>query len=185
MKRPVTFAALLTFCFTTSQFMVAQDLSPKGQQIVDYLLEDWAKQMHSTGISLAMENLGIKPDDALRIEVGKYFRANTSLHNNLTWWGANNYILSGDEKRIGKWLINNFEKDKKIPSPAESAESLGVSEQELRKRLDFLARAGLLVPDEQNPLGYRLTERYARWGGPLRYNAHTVTVGHDDAFDVW
>ncbi len=70
------------------------ELTADGQKIVEYLLEDWGQRMHSTSIALAMENLGMKPNDTVRLEVGEHFREHTDLANNLKWWGANNYMTS-------------------------------------------------------------------------------------------
>ena len=68
----------------------ASGLSPYAQRVVDYLLQDWAKRFRSTSIPLAMANLEIPPNDALRLEVLAYFQQHTELADNLTWWGPNN-----------------------------------------------------------------------------------------------
>jgi len=160
-------------------------LSAEGQRIVDYLLEDWGKRFRSTSISLAMSNLEIKPDDDLRLQVGEYFRENSDLAKNLKWWGANNYILSNLEKRIAKYLIGTFNEEQRLPSLKELSQAIGVNEKELEDRLAFMARAGLLEESDDTKLSYILTKRYKRWGGPLRYNFHTVDIEGQKPFDVW
>ncbi len=164
----------------------AAELSADAQKIVDYLLEDWGQHMHSTSIALAMKNLGIGENDDLRLEVGDYFRSNNRLHNNLTWWGANNYILSNEEKRIAKSLIATFERENRVPGLPELANGLGLPEEALKRRLAFMARTGLLEASNTHDLGYQLIQKSTRWGGPLRFNFHTaIRIGDGKPFDVW
>ena len=161
------------------------ELSADGQKIVDYLLDDWQTQMHSTSIALAMENLGMKANDAVRLEVGEHFRAHTDLANNLKWWGANNYILNNDEKLIAKYLINTYADEKRIADLKELSKEVGIPESDLKGRLNFIAQAGLLHASSTEKLGYVLTDKFTRWGGPFRYNFHTVRQEGAKVFDVW
>jgi hypothetical protein len=163
----------------------ASELSADAQNIVDYLFEDWGQRMHATSIALAMKNLGIGENDDLRIEVGDYFRSNNRLHKNITYWGANNYILSNEEKRIAKWLIVTFERENRVPGLPELANGLGLPEEALKRRLAFMARTGLLEASNTHDLGYQLIQKYSGWGGPLRFNFHTVRIGDGKPFDVW
>ena len=163
----------------------ANELSADGQKIVDYLLEDWGQRMHSTSISLAMKNLDMKPNDTVRLEVGEHFKAHTDLAKNLQWWGTNNYILSNDEKLIAKYLINTYTDEKRIPDLKELSKAVGIPENDLNGRLNFMAQAGLLQASSKAKSGYALTEKYNKWGGPLRYNFHTVAQENAKAFDVW
>jgi hypothetical protein len=132
-----------------------------------------------------MKNLGMESNDELRLEIGRYFRENTDLANNLKWWGANNYILSNDEKILAKYLINAQTENNELPDSKTTAEATGLSEEDLNARLAFMARAGLLAQSSDPKLGHQLAEDYEKWGGPLRYNFHTVAVADDKAFDVW
>ncbi len=183
----LTFSAF--FCFAEERrakpAILENELTADGQQIVEYLLEDWGQRMHSTSIALAMENLGMKPNDDLRLEVGEHFRAHTDLANNLKWWGTNNYILSNDEKLIAKYLINTYADEKRTPELEELSKEVGIPESNLNGRLNFMAQAGLLQASSNEKLGYALTDKYNRWGGPLRYNFHTVAQENTKAFDVW
>ncbi len=162
-----------------------EGLSPASQRVVDYLLDDWKKQFRSTSISLAMSNLGLEPNDSLRLEIGQYFRAHTDLANNLKWWGANNYILSNDEKLIAKYLLNTRRDEGRLPGLAELAGAVELSADRLKERLAFMAQAGLVVESSEEDLGYSLADGYQRWGGPLRHNFHTVEVEGEKPFDVW
>jgi hypothetical protein len=99
-------------CPSGTPVVTAADLSPGAKRLVDALLADWGERMHSTSIALAMTNLKIPPDDGLRLEVGPYLRDNPNIANNIKFWGANNYILSNEEKRIEKYVINTYEEGK-------------------------------------------------------------------------
>ncbi|MFQ5628449.1 MAG: hypothetical protein ACE5I1_06795 [bacterium] len=168
-----------------SEAQSPEGLSAGGQKAMDYLLADWKKQFRSTGIDLAMKNLGLAPNDALRLEVGQYFREHTDLAKNLEWWGANNYILNNDEKVIAKYVINTFDNENRLPNVQEISKAASLSENDVRKRLTFMAKAGLLQDTGNGDLGYALADGYKKWGGPFRYNFHTVTVGEGKPFDVW
>ena len=161
------------------------ELSERAQTIVDYLLDDWSTHMHSTGIALGMQNLGMEPDDDLRLEVIEHFRANTGLANNLQFWGANHYVFSNEERRIVKALINAFDEDDELPTMTALVEELAITAERLRERLAFIARAGLLTVSSETDIGYELIDKYSSWGGPLRHNYHTITIGDGKPFDVW
>lgn len=163
----------------------APQLSADAQRVVDYLLEDWSQRFHSTSIPRAMQNLGMEPDDELRLEIGRYFRDNVQIANNLQYWGANNYIFSNQEKLIAKYLIAEREKKDRTPALAEAAAVLHLGESELRERLAFMAAAGFLQRDPGQDLGFSLAPGYKRWAGPLQHNFHTVTVDEGKPFDVW
>ena len=159
-------------------------LSGDGQRIVDYLIDDWRKQFRSTSIPLAMDNLGIAADDAVRLEVLAHLHANTDLANNLTYWGPNNYVFSNEEKRIAKYLIHMQEREARAATEGEATEALEVDEAVLRERLPFMAATGFLE-ESDDPLGFSLAPGYKRWAGPLQHNFHTVTIEGERPFDVW
>lgn len=161
-----------------------QQLSADARRVVDYLVDDWQKQFRSTSIPLAMHNLGIEPDDVLRLEVLEHLRANMSLANNLTYWGPNNYVFSNQEKLIAKYLIHMRERAARPASVAEATAALELEANLLRERLAFMASAGFLE-ESSDPLGFSLTPGYKRWAGPLQHNFHTVRIEGERPFDVW
>lgn len=165
--------------------VTAADLSPGAKRLVDALLADWGERMHSTSIALAMDNLKLPPDDGLRREVGQYFRDNPNVANNIKFWGANNYILSNEEKRIAKYVINTYDSTDKLPTIDAMARDLEMSRSKLKDRLAFMEKVGLLKVSSETVLGYDLTDKYARWGGPLRYNYHTIRISGEKPYDVW
>ncbi len=96
-------------------------------------------------------------------------------------WGPNNYLLGSEEKRIAKQIINHHELGQRLPSLQELSENLNIRVGILAGRLGFMKRAGLLTDSSEGATGYALADKYARWGGPLRHNFHTVTVGNGRA----
>ena len=153
--------------------------------MVDYLLADWEMKFRSTSIPWAMSNLGIEQGDELRLEVANYLRANKRKANNLKWWGANNYILTDDEKRIAKYLLNGYGQEQHLPTLDKLAAAVALPSRELDRSLAFMARMGFLVKEPAGPLGYDLAAKAHRWGGPLRHNFHTVIIAGQKPFGVW
>ena len=186
--RPRTLAPavlVVALAWTIPSAAGAQELSSDAQRVVTYLLEDWGKRFRSTSIPLAMDNLGVEENDALRLEIGQHFRDHADLARNLRFWGANNYIFTNEEKRIAKLLIGARERDDRTPSLQEAARTLAISEVHVTSRLAFMAEAGFLRHNPTQPLGFSLTANYKPWGGPLQHNFHTVKVEGEQPFDVW
>ena len=184
-KRLLATGLALGLSLGVSSAVRAQELSGDAQRVVAYLLDQWAQQFRSTSIPLAMANLDMAPDDVLRLELARHFRDHTDLARNLRFWGANNYILTNEERRIAKFLIQAHEQEGRTPPLSEAARALEVSSDQLRGRLAFMAQAGLLQRDPGQELGFSLIEDYEPWGGPLRHNFHTVRVEGEKPFDVW
>ena len=163
----------------------AQELSAEGEKVVQELVDQWEARFRSTDIATAMSNLGMEPDDGLRLAVGEHLRANTGLARYLRNWGANNVILSTVEKRIAKYLIGVYEETGAMPALEAISEAIGLAAEDTTARLDFMTKAGLLEQSGPEGLGYSLAEGFASWGGPLRYNFHSVAVQGEKPFGVW
>ena len=160
-------------------------LSSDGQKVVEYLVADWQGRFRSTTIPHAMANLGMKTSDDLRLEVIRHLRNNPELARNIRFWGANNYLLTNEERRIAKYLLNTSRDENRLTDIGELTAVLGGSEKEFRERLAFMAKAGLLATSATESLGYKLSEDAELWGGPLRHNFHTIIAGNEPIFDVW
>ncbi|MEE9161406.1 MAG: hypothetical protein V3U35_00410 [Candidatus Neomarinimicrobiota bacterium] len=187
-SRTAQLLAIFTMSLTPlfgSHVEAANKLSPDGKKVVDYLVKDWDKRFRSTSIPLAMSNLGIAPEDNLRLEIIGHFRDNPRIARNVRYWGANNYLLTPDERLIAKYLLNTRRDEDRQPGPAELGGQVGLDEAELQERLAFMARAGFLTPAADEELGYALAEGAEMWGGPLRHNFHTVTVEGEEPFEIW
>ena len=159
-------------------------LSTEGRQVVDYLFNDWKEQCRSTTIPQAMGNLGMKPDDAFRLQVIDYLRANLDQARNLRFWGPNNYLLTHDEKLIAKLLLNTYRDEDRLPSRQEISKRLHILEGEIGDRLAFLAQAGFLDAAQDPALGYALADWASQWGGPLRPTFPTIHVEGEPVCDV-
>ncbi len=171
--------------FNENQTFAGSDkLSSDANKVIEYLLADWRKQFRSTDIAAAMENIGLKQDDEMRLKIGNHFRENTTLARNLRFWGPNNYLLSHTEKIITKYLIHKTEREGGYPTIAETVKELEIDEKTLKERFAFMKKAGILV-SANNSIKYSLIDKYKTWGGPLRYNSHIVTVEGEKPFGVW
>lgn len=164
-KRLLATGLVLALSLGASSAVRAQELSGDAQRVVAYLLDQWAQQFRSTSIPLAMANLDMAPGDALRLEITRHFRDHTELARNLRYWGPNNYILTNEERRVAKFLIQAHEQEGRMPLLGEAARALEVSSDQLRGRLAFMAQAGFLQPDPSQELGFSLIEEYEAWGG--------------------
>jgi len=161
-----------------------ENLSSDAEKVIDYLMKDWAKRFRSTDIAAAIDNLGMKQDDELRLEIGVHFRENKGLASNLRFWGPNNYILSHKEKIITKYLIHKIEREGTYPTIAETVKALEIDEKTLKEGFAFMKKAGILV-SAKNSIKYSLAFDYKTWGGPLRYNSHIITIEGEKPFGVW
>ncbi|MCH8327451.1 MAG: hypothetical protein IID15_02880 [Candidatus Marinimicrobia bacterium] len=161
------------------------ELSASSQAVVDYLVADWGTQFHSTTIPHAMENMGMPVNDDARIEIIRHLRKNIKLSRNLSYWGANNYLFTNNERRIAKLLLNAERDGRGLPSLKSAAKTIGIAKKELTAMLGFMAKAEFLEADQGSGLGFKLAQKAALWGGPLRHNFHTIHISGKDKFDVW
>ena len=179
----LVFASLLSTANQTA-FAEGKKLSSDAEKVIDYLSKDWRKQFGSTDIATAIENLGMKQDDELRLQIGDHFRENLDLVSNLRISGLNNYLLSNTEKLIANYMIHKIENESGYPTLEEAVKVLEIDKKTLKERMAFMKKAGILVSAE-NSLKYSLIFNYKTWGGPLRYNYHTVTIEGEQPFGVW
>lgn len=171
--------------FNENQTFAGSDkLSSDANKVIEYLLADWQKQFRSTDIAAAMDIVGLKQDDEMRLQIGNHFRENRGLARNLRFWGPNNYLLSHKEKLITKYLIHKTEREGGYPTLAEAVKELEIDEKALKERFAFMKKAGILV-SANNSIKYSLIDNYKTWGGPLRYNSHIVTIEGEKPFGVW
>ena len=176
---------IIIFNFNENEtFAGSDELSSDAEDVIRYLLADWRKQYRSTDIAAAMDNIGLKQDDEMRLQIGNHFRENKRLASNLRFWGPNNYILSHTEKLITKYLIHKIEREGGYPTIAETVKALEIDEKTLKERFAFMKKAGILL-SAKNSIKYSLVFDYKTWGGPLRYNSHIVTVEGEQPFGVW
>ena len=171
----LVFASLLSTANQTA-FAEGKKLSSDAEKVIDYLSKDWRKQFGSTDIATAIENLGMKQDDELRLQIGDHFRENLDLVSNLRISGLNNYLLSNTEKLIANYMIHKIENESGYPTLEEAVKVLEIDKKTLKVRMAFMKKAGILV-SAKNGIKYSLIDNYKTWGGPLRYNSHIIDNG--------
>jgi hypothetical protein len=164
-------------------------LSDKQQKVLDYMLSDWNKKAHITGIELAMRNVGgqYSPDD--RYAIGMYLRNNPRLHRTLRTFGWETVTLTPTEKLIARVASRAEREHQPPPTREELARNLQVSPAALADALRMLERFGIMRSDPAvNGLGYRMTEdRYVDWEGAMRitFMNHRVQVEREKPFEVY
>ena len=89
------------------------------------------------------------------------------------------------QRLIAKYLINTYTDKKRIPELKELSKEVGIPESALKGQLNLMAQAGLLQASSTEKLGYVLADKFNKWGGPFRYNFHTIRQEGTKAFDVW
>ena len=186
----IMFASVLPAAsLVAAQTAPAVTLTDKQQKVLDYMLNDWNKQMRITGIDLAMQNVGgqYSPDD--RYAIGVYLRNNPRLHRALRTFGWETATLTPTEKLIAR-IVSRAEREHQPPPTSEEfAHDLDVSPAAVTDALKMLERFGITRPDPAvKGLGYRMAEdRYTDWEGAMRitFMNHRVRVEGEKPFEVF
>jgi len=164
-------------------------LTDKQQKVLDYMLNDWNKQMRITEVELAMQNVGrqYSPDD--RYAIGVFLRNNPRLHRTLRTFGWETATLTPTEKLIAR-IVSRAERENQPPPTREDfGHILGVPSVAVTDALKMLERFGIMRPDAAvKGLGYRMAEdRYQDWEGAMRitFMNHRVQVEGEKPFEVF
>jgi hypothetical protein len=180
---------LLSASPAASQTAPAATLTDKQQKVLDYMLNDWNKQMRITGVDLAMQNVGgqFSPDD--RYAIGMFLRNNPRLHRTLRTFGWETATLTPTEKLIAR-IVSRAEREHQPPPTQEQfARNLQVSPVAVTDALKMLERFGIMRSDPAvKGLGYRMAEdRYEDWEGAMRitFMNHRVQVEGEKPFEVF
>jgi|SRR5215813_4328476 len=168
---------------------VTTTLTDKQQKVLDYMLNDWNKQMRITGVELAMQNVGgqYSPDD--RYAIGVFLRNNPHLHRTLRTFGWETATLTPTEKLIARIVSRAERENEPPPTQEEFARILEVSPHAVSGALKMLERFGIMRPDAAvKDLAYRMSEdRYQDWEGAMRitFMNHRVQVEGEKPFEVF
>ena len=182
-------AVLFAASHVAAQTTPSVTLTDKQQKVLDYMLTDWNKQMHITGVGLAMHNVGgqYSPDD--RYAIGVFLRSNPRLHRTLRTFGWETATLTHTEKLIARIVSRAERQNQPPPTREEFARILEVSPDVVRDALKMLERFGIMRPDAAvTGLGYRMAEdRYQDWEGAMRitFMNHRVQVEGEKPFEVF
>ena len=160
-------------------------LNKDDQKIIDHLVKNWGNDYDVTSVDVAMESLKMKPSDPTRLRIGTYIRQNPELHEAIRQWGWVTIVLNADEKLIARMLIN-AERDKKlIPSVADIAKAVLVTEDQVKRGLAILEHYEIVQRDKGAPSsGYRIAPRYIKWEPRLDFIFHTVKLADGRKFSV-
>ncbi len=186
----IIFASLL---LSASQ-AAAQTASPvtltdREQKVLDYMLNDWNKQMRITGVDLAMQNVGGQYSSDDRYAIGIFLRNNPRLHRTLRTFGWETAALTPTEKLIARIVSRAEREHQHPPTREEFAHNLEVSPASVTDALKMLERFGIMRSDPAvKRLGYRMAEdRYVDWEGAMRitFMNHRVQVEGEKPFEVF
>jgi hypothetical protein len=192
-----TIATIMTF-FTSvvlaashvaAQAAPSGALSDKQQKVLDYMLNDWNRQMRITGVELAMQNVGGQYSSDDRYAIGVFLRNNPRLHRTLRTFGWETATLTPTEKLIAR-IVSRAERENQPPPTREGfARILEISPDAVTDALKMLERFGIMRPDAAlKGLGYRMAEdRYQDWEGAMRitFMNHRVQVEGEKPFEVF
>jgi len=182
-------SVLLAASHVAAQTAPSVTLTDKQQRVLDYMLNDWNKQMRITGVELAMQNVGgqYSPDD--RYAIGVFLRNNPRLHRTLRTFGWETATLTPTEKLIARIVSRAERENQPPPTREEFARILQVSQDAVTDALKMLERFGIMRPDAAvKSLGYRMAEdRYQDWEGAMRitFMNHRVQVEGEKPFEVF
>ena len=187
-------AIILTSVLAAAGSVAAQTapgvtLTDKQQKVLDYMLNDWNKQMRITGVDLAMQNVGGQYSSDDRYAIGVYLRNNPRLHRALRTFGWETVALTPTEKLIAR-IVSRAERERQPPpTQMEFARNLEVFPAAVSDALKMLERLGIMRPDPAvKGFGYRMAEdRYQDWEGAMRitFMSHRVRVEGEKPFEVF
>jgi hypothetical protein len=164
-------------------------LTDKQQKVLDYMLNDWNKQMRITGVVLAMQNVGGQYSSDDRYAIGVFLRNNPRLHRTLRTFGWETATFTPTEKLIARIVSRAERENQPPPTQEEFARILRVSPDAVSGALKMLERFGIMPPDVAvKGLGYRMAEdRYQDWEGAMRitFMNHRVQVEGEKPFEVF
>jgi len=182
-------SVLLAASQVAAQTAPSVTLTDKQQRVLDYMLNDWNKQMRITGVELAMQNVGGQYSSEDRYAIGVFLRNNPRLHRTLRTFGWETATVTPTEKLIGRIVSRAERENQPPPTREEFARILEVSPNVVSDALKMLERFGVMRADAAvKSLGYRMAEdRYQDWEGAMRitFMNHRVQVEGEKPFEVF
>jgi hypothetical protein len=182
-------SALLSASDVAAQTASPAALTDKQQTVLDYMLNDWNKQMRITGVELAMQNVGGQYSSDDRYAIGIFLRNNSRLHRTLRTFGWETAALTPTEKLIARIVSSAEREHQPPPTREEFTHTLEVPPAAVTDALQMLEHFGIMRSDPAvNGLGYRMAEdRYEDWEGAMRitFMNHRVQVEGEKPFEVY
>lgn len=161
-------------------------LKGNERRVVEYLLTDWGKDFSVTSVDIAMDALRMRPSDEMRFSIGNHMKNHPELHAVLRQWGWETIVLTPNEKLVARAIVNSERDKQKPPLKAEVARMVGISEKEVERAVEMLARYEILKRDRSvGGIGYVATRpRYIDWQPWLDFQFHRVTLASGRTFCV-
>src|SRR5215471_4584748 len=148
-------SVLLAASHAAAQTPPPVTLTDNQQKVLDYMLNDWNKQMRITGVELAMQNVGGQYSADDRYAIGVFLRNNPRLHRTLRTFGWETAALTPTEKLIARVMSRAERENQPPPTREEIAQVLAVSQAATSDSLKMLQRFGIIRPDPAvKGLGY-------------------------------
>ena len=153
--------------------------------VVSHLRERWEELFRLTTVEQAMIALGLPNNDHLRLAIGDELRAHPDLHPALIRWGQLGFILTEDEKLLGRTLTHSMMNRQGQISVAKVATALDGAETDVEQGLHVLRHVGLLDWHRaHDAISYTLAPRWQDLVGPLGFTYHTVQLEYGERFNV-
>jgi len=154
-------------------------------RVLRYLRSHWSRLFRLTTVAQAMAALDLPPDPEQRLRIGDHLLAHPETHATLGRWGARTFILTEDEKRLGRYLALHPRGVAGRRSAARAGAALGCTPDEVQRRLSALERVGLVaVQGASGRRAYRLVPGWRQLAGPLEFTYHAVTLEGGEQFNV-
>ncbi|HLQ45564.1 MAG TPA: hypothetical protein VK137_12585 [Planctomycetaceae bacterium] len=193
-------ACLIAACAAPTERLLAQRATPSTtadnpglvglrgdeRRVVEYLLDDWAKDSAVTTVDIAMDALKVRSSDERRFRIGNHIKNHPELHAVIRQWGWETIVLTPNEKLVARAIVN-AERDKPAPpAKADIAKMVAVSEKDVNGAVEMLTRYGILKADGSvGGIGYVATKpRYVNWPQWLDFQFRRVSLASGRTFCV-
>ena len=160
---------------------MAKDLSPKEQEVVQILLQDWQDLLRCTTIDQALDRIGVSFSHERRLAIAALLLENAEVREAMRWHPAT-YILTNDEKLIARTLLRHQKNLQPLPSAADLAQALSLAEQRVREGLVALTWVGFLRKPEGQEV--RLAPDYGQFLTGLGFHYHEVVLENGERFNT-
>lgn len=154
------------------------ELSPQEKKVIEYLQSVWGKDNSVTSVDQAMEIVGLRQSDEMRLRIGQYIKQHPELHAVIRRWGWETLVLTPNEKLIARAIINAVREQQPAPTLAQISKATGISQNDVKRGLAMLERYQILKRDEAaGGAGYTVAApRYLNWHPRLDFVFHRMTV---------
>jgi hypothetical protein len=120
-----------------------------------------------------------------RRRLGDYLLAHPELHPALERWGARTFILTEDEKLLGRYLVQHAVDGRGQTTRAAAAAAIGGSEMQVERGLALLEHLGLVETSRaRGAIVSFIAPNWPELMGPLAFTFHTVQRDSGERFNV-